>query len=493
MKKFLLIVLIVFGFNIVNAQFLNEFEKGFNVGFKQGYCYDKNVNCLSPLTPLPPLPSINESDNSFQDGYNRGFLVGKSERDYDDNAKYNLTPNVFKGYKEPIKPNNYQGSVDLGLMTTVLQYKQSLFDARADWIQQRIDDLSTLNYSLLYQQDRKLYEENKSKIDNFISTVNINEKGQVDWSNSNQFAFHATLLSNIEKSIISSAYDARKNSSFRDEQNLNKSKKIDELTPTYKGLLYFQKAQEYWGNNNTNGALEQINKSIEVDPNDNVYNFRGIIYLYGIKNFDEAIRDFTKVIQMHSTFDSISNISFFYRGMAYFREKKYFEAIKDFTTCITMNEDNTDAYFMRGLAKSFLKDKIGTIKDYDAIIEREKKAKPTVYKMSTVYNNKAYCLVELGKYRDALPLVNKALSLNESESFIWDTRGEIYYEIGEYEKCVKDMSKAIEINIQSENSYYYRGLANIKLGKKLDGCSDLSKAGEYGKKEAYEKIKVNCK
>jgi tetratricopeptide (TPR) repeat protein len=113
--------------------------------------------------------------------------------------------------------------------------------------------------------------------------------------------------------------------------------------------------------------------------------------------------------------------------------------------------------------------------------------------MSTVYNNKAYCLVELGKNLEALPFVNKALQLDKTESYIWDTRGEIYYNLGQFQNCIKDMSMAIQINSESENSLYYRGLAKIKLGNNRAGCDDLSLAGENGKKEAYDAIKINCK
>ena len=49
--------------------------------------------------------------------------------------------------------------------------------------------------------------------------------------------------------------------------------------------------------------------------------------------------------------------------------------------------------------------------------------------MATVYNNKAYTLVKLKRFDDALPLANKAIELNSSFWFIWDTRGEIYFQL----------------------------------------------------------------
>lgn len=261
-------------------------------------------------------------------------------------------------------------------------------------------------------------------------------------------------------------------------------------TSEQNAAVYYEKAQELWKNKDERGALEQINLSIDASPNyAGSYYFRGFIYLYGIKNFDKAVDDFTKAIQMQTDFEG----AYFYRGMSYNRLEKSIEAIKDFTKVISFNKDNTDAYFMRALVKSNMNDRQGAISDYDEILKREKNAKPSVYKMSTVYNNKAYCLVELEKPSEALPFVTKALDIDETEGYIWDTRGEIYFKLGEYEKCIKDMNKAISIDSEADNSYYLRGLAKIKIGKKEEGCKDLSKAGELGKTEAYKAISENCK
>lgn len=279
-----------------------------------------------------------------------------------------------------------------------------------------------------------------------------------------------------------------KGNSFTNSNESSNQKKTS--TSEQNAAIYYQKAEELWKNNDPMGALEQINYSIDASSNyAGSFYFRGFIYLYGIRNFEKAVEDFTKSIQMQPDFEG----AYFYRGMASHNLEKNIDAIKDFTKVISMNKDNTDAYFMRALIKSNMNDRQGAISDYDEIIKREKSATPSIYKMSTVYNNKAYCLVELDNPREALPFVSKALNLDESEGYIWDTRGEIYFKLGDYEKCIKDMNKAISIDEEADNSYYLRGLAKIKLGKKDEGCKDLSKAGELGKTEAYEAMNQYCK
>jgi len=261
------------------------------------------------------------------------------------------------------------------------------------------------------------------------------------------------------------------------------------VTSDQNAAVYYKKAEELWKNEDPKGALEQMNLSIDASPNySGSYHFRGFIYLYGIRNYEKAVEDFTKAIQMQPDFIG----SYFYRGMSYHDLEKNIEAIKDFSKVISMDKENTDAYFMRALIKSSMNDRQGAISDYDEIIKREKSAKPTVYNMATVYNNKAYCLVELEKANEALPFVSKALELEKSLWYIWDTRGEIYFKLGQYNEAIKDMNKAIEIE-EHDNSFYIRGLARLKLGQNEIGCKDLSKAGELGEAKAYEAMKQYCK
>lgn len=182
---------------------------------------------------------------------------------------------------------------------------------------------------------------------------------------------------------------------------------------------------------------------------------------------------------------------FLNEGNEHYENEDYSKAIFSYSKYLENEPNDTDVIFMRALAKSEIDDRYGAISDYDKILSMEGKVTPERYKFSTVYNNKAYCLVELGSYKAALPLVEKALQLDKTEWFIWDTRAEILLNLGQLDKCISDCTKAINIE-PNGNSYLVRGLARIKKGEKTKGCQDLSKAGELGETIAYQKIKENC-
>lgn len=76
--------LIIFTAITTNAQV--NFNKGFNIGYGEGYCYEKGIGCIKPLPPVAPIPTINENINSYQDGYNRGFQQGLNTQKSNNNS-----------------------------------------------------------------------------------------------------------------------------------------------------------------------------------------------------------------------------------------------------------------------------------------------------------------------------------------------------------------------------------------------------------------------
>jgi len=162
-----------------------------------------------------------------------------------------------------------------------------------------------------------------------------------------------------------------------------------------------------------------------------------------------------------------------------------------FSKYLETDKNNTDILFFRASSKSELGDLYGAISDYDKVIELNSNYPMQYNKVGMAYNNKAYSYVKLKEYNKALPFVEKAIELDKSEWYFWDTRGEIYLNLGDYKKSISDLDIALSIE-KNPDSYFLRGLAYIKSGQKVKGCKDLSKAGEMGNDEAYTEIGKNC-
>ncbi len=57
----------------------NEYSRGFQAGYKAGYCHN-DYGCIAPVPPITPIPLVGESDYNYQDGYNRGFKRGLEDK-----------------------------------------------------------------------------------------------------------------------------------------------------------------------------------------------------------------------------------------------------------------------------------------------------------------------------------------------------------------------------------------------------------------------------
>lgn len=234
-------------------------------------------------------------------------------------------------------------------------------------------------------------------------------------------------------------------------------------------------------------SLEILKGMAEYSSDERVFFLKGFIELFYMSDIPSSIKSFEKA----TIINKLNYTAFYYVGYNYEIMESFSNSIKYYSQCIKINSNFLVAYFRRAISKSNLEDMYGAINDYDYIINFSGKEKESFSAMATVYNNKAYCLIKQGKYKEAVPLVDLALRTDNSIGYIWDTKGELNYHMGMFKECISDMNKSIDIE-ESANSYYYRGLARIKINIKEAGCLDLSKAGELGKIEAYEMIQKYC-
>src|SRR5690606_38103947 len=112
--------------SVVGGQIIKtSYVKGFEIGFKEGYCYNRNTyDCLVPMTPIPPPPRINESKDNYTEGYNRGFQFGldlKRTKESMANSDQNL--NTLPTFNEYVSQNPVDAMRAVGL------YKQKKYDA----------------------------------------------------------------------------------------------------------------------------------------------------------------------------------------------------------------------------------------------------------------------------------------------------------------------------------------------------------------------------
>lgn len=113
MKKLFYILTLCLSINCI-AQ--TQFYKGFEAGYKAGYCYGI-PSCITPIVPSAPIDGF-----TYQDGYNKGFQMGLD--------KQRGIENNYKGYKgtEATFIENAMFKLPYELMIKVIDKKDKEFE-----------------------------------------------------------------------------------------------------------------------------------------------------------------------------------------------------------------------------------------------------------------------------------------------------------------------------------------------------------------------------
>ncbi len=462
------------------AQF-SQYEKGFAKGYKIGYCYQK-VDCVEPVTPIAPVPNYNESSTSYQDGYNIGFLTGKSKSE----AKNSANDNSNVVAKRMERNIDYWNDIEK-TQNEIIQNKLKSMQQKSD-IQSHVNSLtkkaaeySKVGNSYLKNGDYAtaldpIYNAYKYYLE--ISNYITDDRSHIYAFVGNSlchYSFCQFMLSNSEGAlqslkVLDSSYLA-----YMSKNDINLFFLIytrvlaelkmdaDALSMVFRGLKYFPNDQSL---SELKSKLLVKNRSEEIN---NLRNSTGKRTVSGEELWNEMYKNYNA--------------------------KNYEETIGLAEELIKDNGDNAwYARFYKALANSKLQYYIESNDQYEYLIKNSGTLHVPSNFLGTIYNNIAYNHISMQKYEIASAYVSRALVLDQSKDYIWDTKGEVEYHLGNYNEGIIAMNKSISLSKRG-NSFLYRGLSKIKLGKTVDGCSDLRTAVSLGDENGTAKLNqtVFCK
>jgi putative GTP pyrophosphokinase len=144
------------------------------------------------------------------------------------------------------------------------------------------------------------------------------------------------------------------------------------------------------------------------------------LYAHNKNFFDEAIGFYSRILAMKID-DSIRSLIHKHRGMAYFAQSKYQEAIGDFSSSLEWDKGSYKAAYYRGVVH--------------AVQQR---------------------------YADAAEDFTLSLTINPYQSFCLFRRGQAYYHIGDYPQALGDCDSSLALEPDNEGA---KKLREILLGK----------------------------
>ncbi len=196
------------------------------------------------------------------------------------------------------------------------------------------------------------------------------------------------------------------------------------------------------------------------------YRQRGI-YKLEKENFDLAIEDFNKAIEL----DSLNCAAYLTRASVYSKRKNYDLAIEDFNKAIELNPLIEDVYNNRGNIY-FAKENFDlAIEDFNKAIELNPLEPIIYYNRGLAYGHKKMHLFALKDF-------NRVLELDPSNVDAQYNRGIAYFENENFELAIKDFNKTIELNPLNYTAYHLRGFSYLLKRKFFDALDDFNKVLE---------------
>ena len=299
--------------------------------------------------------------------------------------------------------------------------------------------------------------------------------------------------------------------------NMTKSIELDDGDDAkFLSKKYTVRASAKYYSDDDIGALDDLQKSIELAPN-SIYSLelRGRIFIY-LKNYNSAIIDYTRLIELDP-----QEYYYYQRAVCNSKLKKYNVSISDLDEAIQLNSKIAKYYSERAYNKGKLEDYNGAILDITKAIELGEKTEFTI-RLKGVYNyylkNYDESIIDFTKaieqeptyavnyrfrgearytlknYQDAILDHSKAITLEPEKANNYQNRARTYYEMKKYQLAKNDATKAIELEPSSSLNYLLRAWHNYKLGDLISGCNDIKEAWKLNPDGKYEEIhKLVCK
>lgn len=145
--------------------------------------------------------------------------------------------------------------------------------------------------------------------------------------------------------------------------------------------------------------------------------------------------------------------------------------IKLYSQIIRKNPNNVDAYINRGIAYYRQGQYKQAISDFDQAIKRD-------VKNVHAYINRAIAYHRLGQHERTIADCNLVIKTNPKFVDAYITRGIAYRWLGKYEESIADFNQAISISPQNADAYYALGLIKAQLQDKQVAIKNYRKAAQ---------------
>jgi tetratricopeptide (TPR) repeat protein/S1-C subfamily serine protease len=205
---------------------------------------------------------------------------------------------------------------------------------------------------------------------------------------------------------------------------------------------YYLRANIYIALGDTSRVLSDLNKAIELDPqNASAYMLRGNM-LYSNKDWAGAIADFDRVIKLEPRYIQAYTL----KAVTQWVINDLPGVQSTYTALIAVDPQNVSAYQMRAGVRNQLNDRAGAIADLSQMIRIDPKN-------IEAYNIRASFRYSAKDIQGAIADYSKVISLSPNSLAAYEARAGIYLEQGNLAAALADYQAMIRINPRAQAAY----------------------------------------
>ncbi|RTL43709.1 MAG: tetratricopeptide repeat protein [Candidatus Melainabacteria bacterium] len=172
---------------------------------------------------------------------------------------------------------------------------------------------------------------------------------------------------------------------------------------------------------------------------------------------------------------------YYLRGHLYQQEKKFAQAVADYTKLIDAKfkidgffaDKGQMAYGSRAVVYM-------QMKNFDAALADLNKGLSIAPNDAMMLANRGAAYLEKKQYALAMNDDIRALKIDPKQPTAYEGIGEIYYKTKQYARAMQYLNSAIMLNSKDPDAYYYRGATQKALGRNVEAQRDFERAEKLG-------------
>lgn len=272
------------------------------------------------------------------------------------------------------------------------------------------------------------------------------------------------------------------------------------LTDKNKAIEHYIKAKELYKNDDIKNASSEIDLAIKLDSSNLDFQLIKAKIIMKTDNYDLAINILKILSSKNFKLDTVN----FNIGSCYFGYGKYFsmkqndkekannnyeEALNYYNNAININTQYFEAY----IGKQKVLHNLGR---YDEALLVLNTANNLFPDSTSIICYKGIEKIYLGDLSGALIDLNKAIQSKKLDSLnfaiAYRFRGNLYLKKGKHDDAINDLTVALKYNPKDEYVLINRANCYMEKGLKDKACEDYRKAADLGFVTIYETIKEYC-